>query len=324
MKLAIVIILTLNIGIAGIVFLGEGGTKSVLASTTEHGPALVSTPEAFVFHSDYMPVQDTIWVLGNAFLMVDLEGQHMHLHQRGVDTLISIPISSGNPRIHDGMETPTGIYSVQSKSPLAISRQYDNAKMFHWIGFNYNIGAHGLEGSGYYRHLGTRPSSHGCLRVGREDIERLFPLVRHGTPVMVHRSRPARAFAFVDSAAFHAGAAVRLESRSKPMTKYMQQRLERLYSGRTQIDYMPEVYLDGETQLRPGGYPVGSLDSVAIQTKAIIVNHDHIHAGMDLDQLTWRSKFLCDSLTRGLHVAVRFRTEETPGRSLSTAQTPAL
>ncbi len=324
MKLAIVLILTLNIGIAGIVFLGEGGTKSVLASTTDHGSAIVAAPAAFVFHSDYMPVQDTIWVLGDAFLMVDLDGQHMHLHQRGVDTLIAIPISSGNPRIHDGMETPMGIYSVQTKSPLAISRQYDNAKMFHWIGFNYNIGAHGLEGSGYYRHLGTRPSSHGCLRVGREDIERLFPLVPHGTPVMVHRARPARTFAFADSSAFRSVAAVRLQSRSKPMTKLMRQRLERLYSGRTQIDYLPEVYLDGETQLRPGGYAVGTLDSVAIQTKAIIVNHRNIHAGMDLDQLSWRSKFLCDSLTRGLHVAVRFRAEETPGPSLSTARTLAM
>ncbi len=159
----------------------------------------ITEPRADFVHSSLQEVTDTVFVLGDQFVIVDLDKQWMHLIRRH-DSTISYPISSGNPRIDDGMHTPRGLYTVQTKNPLGISRQYDNARLWHWIGFNGNIGFHGLDGRGYYRYLGKKASSHGCLRMAREDIKVLYPLIPFGTPVLVSNERPVINLAFADSA----------------------------------------------------------------------------------------------------------------------------
>lgn len=205
---------------------------------------------------------DTVYVTGDRYIDVSLEEQRVVLRYRNGDTA-SYPISSGNRFVRDGMETPTGIYSVQGKSPMAVSKQFDDAKLHSWIGFNGNIGFHGLDGNGYYRTLGVRPSSHGCVRMGREDIKKLYKEVRTGTPVIVHSWRPARVLAFADTT-FDKTRALRIVSRTKEHTRSLNKRLELLYAGRLCAAALPPVYMDDTTRLRPGGYDVGRLDRVSL------------------------------------------------------------
>lgn len=207
-------------------------------------------------HLDFARIRDTVYVLGDRFLEVSLPLQRLVVRYRKGDSLV-IPISSGNPEVQEAIATPPGIFSVQTKSREAISRQFGNTKMLWWIGFNYNIGLHGLEQNSYYRHLGKRPSSHGCIRTGREDIEKLYHLVDIGVPVIVYDTEPSRVLAFADTATFDTTAALKLGSRSKFMNKLLTKRLEYLYQG-TLYERQPyALYMDSRTQLRPGGYAIG-------------------------------------------------------------------
>lgn len=207
-------------------------------------------------HLEFVRIRDTVHVLGNRFIEVNLATQRLTLHYRHGDSL-RLPLSSGNPDVREGISTPTGIFSIQHKTPKAISRQFGNTIMLWWIGFNYNIGFHGLEVSGYYRHLGKKPSSHGCLRMAREDVERLYNEVRIGDPVMVYDSLPSRIFAFGDSATLSARESYQLRSRNLWSGTMMAKRLLYLYQGDLYVRQPFAVYIDGITSLRPGGYQVG-------------------------------------------------------------------
>jgi hypothetical protein len=224
-------------------------------------------------HLEFCRIRDTIYVMGDRYIEVSLPRQTAILRWRNGDSLV-IPISSGNPNTKDGkgIATKTGVFSVQNKAREAISRQFDNTKMLWWIGFNYNIGFHGLVQNGYYRYLGKTPSSHGCVRTGREDVERLYKLVDLGTPVMVYDSTPARVFAFADSATFDTTTALKLGSRTKTLGKLLDERLELLYTGRLYERQPFPVYMDGSTQLRPGGYSTGDSSRILKpQAKPVIL-----------------------------------------------------
>ncbi len=218
---------------------------------------------------------DTVYVTGDRYLDVSLVEQRVTLRYRNGDTL-AYPISSGNRFISDGMATPTGIYSVQGKSPMAVSRQFDDAKLHSWIGFNGNIGFHGLDGNGYYRTLGVRPSSHGCLRMARDDIKNLYTQVRTGTPVIVHGDYPARVLAFADTASFSQARGIRLGSRTKEYTNLLKKRLDLLYSGKLYASALPPVFMDDTTRLRPGGYEIGRFDLVTLYHERPVVLPENI------------------------------------------------
>ncbi len=258
------------LAVFSVLILGSSLTPNYSKARAEADPQQSDTPGVAAhsipdYHLHYLNVFDTIWVLGDVFIEISLKDQLLSVHRREADSVTSYKVSSGNKYVEDGMETPDGLYSVQSKSPLAISRQYDDAKMFHWIGFNYNIGCHGLEGRGYYRYLGKRPSSHGCIRMAREDIKEMYPQVAYGTPVIVYKEEPARKLFFADPATFDTSRSVRMVSRRKKNTAVrhlLARRLERLYSGRLFVEELPQVYFDGQTQLRPGGYDVGQAELI--------------------------------------------------------------
>jgi hypothetical protein len=233
-------------------------TSSEAASTPYQMDSLARrfARRSLAAHLDFARIRDTVYVLGDRFIEVSLPAQQLTLRYRSGDSLV-IPISTGNPDVTEAIATPSGIFSVQSKSPEAISRQFGNTKMLWWIGFNYNIGFHGLEQNSYYRHLGKRPSSHGCIRTGREDVEKLYKLVDVGVPVMVYDSVPARILAFADTANFDTTSALKLGSRSKFMNKVLAKRLEYLYQGKVYERQPYSLYMDARTQLRPGGYATG-------------------------------------------------------------------
>ncbi len=218
---------------------------------------------ALANHLEFSRICDTVYVLGNRFLEVNLQTQHVTVRFRNGDSL-RIPISTGNVKITDAIATPTGIFSIQSKTPEALSRQFDNTKMLWWIGFNYNVGFHGLERDSYYKYLGVRPSSHGCVRTGREDVKKLYDVVELGDPVIVYDTIPARILAFADTSrfAFDTTRAYLLGSRTKSRGKLMNERLELLYNGKRIAEQQFSLYIPRWYQLRPGGYSVGNRDSL--------------------------------------------------------------
>lgn len=147
----------------------------------------------------YVDLRDTLFTTDSVWLEVDLSDQDVTLHFRDGSTR-SFLISSGNPYIRDGIATPTGIFTVQNKVPMAISRQFDDARLHNWIGVYGGVGFHGLDGNGYYWNLGKRASSHGCIRMAREEIRDMYDLVHVGAPILVRDAEPARVIAFCDPA----------------------------------------------------------------------------------------------------------------------------
>lgn len=244
-------------------------------ASSEHTAALDSTKKHLLLrslanHLNFARIRDTVYVLGERFIEVNLSTQHATLRYRNGDSLL-IPISTGHITNDGGIITPSGIFSVQGKSPEAISRQFGNTKMLWWVGFNYNVGFHGLEASSYYRHLGQRPSSHGCVRTGREDVLELYKRVSEGDPVIVFDGEPARILAFADTVGFDTTSAYKLNSRTKAIGKLMDERLRLLYDGERIARQNFSVYIPLAKQLRPGGFAVGSRDSLMKpQAQAII------------------------------------------------------
>ncbi|MCE7935863.1 MAG: murein L,D-transpeptidase [Chlorobi bacterium CHB2] len=143
-------------------------------------------------HARYL---DTIYTTDSAYLEINLRKQRVQLHRRN-GSPASFPVSTGNPYISEGMATPAGVFTVQNKTPMAISKQFNDAKLHWWIGIQGGIGFHGLDGNGYYWNLGVRPSSHGCVRMAREDIAQLYKMVRPGMLILVHGGSPGRIVEF--------------------------------------------------------------------------------------------------------------------------------
>lgn len=141
-------------------------------------------------------VLDTVYTNKNNFIEVRLDLQKVFLHKKNsvTDTFLC---STGTDVVQDGIKTKPGIFTVKNKLQILISKQFNDTKCLSWIGFNYGIGFHALESHGYYWSLGKRSSSHGCIRLSKEDAKKLFDEVTIGTPVIVHSANNARVVSFL-------------------------------------------------------------------------------------------------------------------------------
>lgn len=178
----------------------------------------------------YLTLKDTLHCLGNEYIEVNLSKQLAFYVTRGgeVDT---VKISSGNKFIRKAIATPVGLYAVQNKAAVQISRQFENTEMLNWIGFNGNIGFHALKKTGYYAHLGRRPSSHGCVRISNEDGIRLFKKVRIGVPVLVYYKEPIYAIRFSSWKEFDANDDILLNTLDRSASLLLNERATRLRKG---------------------------------------------------------------------------------------------
>ncbi len=211
----------------------------------------------------FSPVKDTIYVLGDEYIEICLKTQTAKLVQRNGNSF-EYKISTGNPFISQGIETTTGVFTVQSKSPKAISKQFNNAELFWWVGFNGNIGFHGLAGNSYYHHLGVRSSSHGCVRISREDGKDLYEKVRVGTPVIVYKYEPARIFAFADFDDYARSPSAILLDDDASIRRFLSNRLDNLYQGKAHTRNKTRVFIDGATRLRQLKISEGDFAKVSI------------------------------------------------------------
>ncbi len=224
---------------------------------------------------DFLPIQnirikDTIFVQGNAFVEISLKEQLCRLYLKDTNNNTNYKvykISSGNPNIPEGLETSTGLFSVQTKNPLGISKQFNNAELHNWVGFNVNFGIHGLAGNGYYRYLGHKTSSHGCVRISREDGKELYDNVIFGTPVLVYSEEPAIALKFIDTITTLSKYYV-LPANAQTHNPIIKQRLQNIYNGLL-LQNDKKLLMTGETIIRWGGYRIGNANSIPYKQKII-------------------------------------------------------
>lgn len=174
--------------------------------------------------SSFYKIRDTLYTYANHIIEVYLPEQKIYLHHRNGITEEFL-CSTGNPRLDKGVETPEGIFVIQNKARKVYSTQFDSTLMLNWLGFNFNIGFHALEGKSYYKYLGRRISSHGCIRISRETSEQFYKFISIGTPVIIHSGKSARVIAFANkSNEFE-------EVDKKSFIKLSKENLLLLYSG---------------------------------------------------------------------------------------------
>lgn len=207
----------------------------------------------------YLHAHDTIFVLNDRYIEIDLSKQFSYIHY-SCGKLDSFPVSTGTDRITKGISTREGIYTVQTKIRLGISRQFNNAELINWVGYDGNIGFHGLKGNSYYDYLGKKPSSHGCVRISREDGAVLYDSVSIGTPVIVHSGQPARILSFCNYE--DTKNIFNLITEDKGFTKVFKKRIDLLYLGKINYILGEKFALDGSQVLRRTRIDVGRLDFV--------------------------------------------------------------
>ncbi|MDQ3019109.1 MAG: L,D-transpeptidase [Bacteroidota bacterium] len=142
-------------------------------------------------------IRDTVYTDKECWLELRIDQQTLYQHWRN-GTLEKYPISSGNNKGSDpeALESRPGLFAIFVKEEHHISSQFDAANMYHFMPFNQGIGFHSIDGTGYYGHLGVRPSSHGCIRMKHEDAKKLFKDCEKGTLVLASNGVSARAVAF--------------------------------------------------------------------------------------------------------------------------------
>lgn len=140
-------------------------------------------------------IRDTVYTDRNLWLELRIDQQMLYVHYRD-GRIVKYPVSSGNPYASKSVESRPGLFAIFLKTEVHLSSQFNNARMNYFMPFNMGIGFHGLPGTGYYGHLGVRPSSHGCIRMRNEDVRVVFQQSDIGTLVLSHRGKSTRTVAF--------------------------------------------------------------------------------------------------------------------------------
>jgi lipoprotein-anchoring transpeptidase ErfK/SrfK len=210
---------------------------------------------------DFRNLRDTLYTSKNYFIEVNLNTQHATLYSREGWTL-KIPVSTGNEKVEEGIETRQGLFVVQWKAKEWHSVQFDSTLMLRWMGFNGGIGFHALEGKSYYKYLGKKNVSHGCVRLSREDAEKLFEIIDRGTPVLVHKEKSAITIAFTNES----------ENYSTPkkaeLKANLANNLSNLYNGEYFTKPKHKIAID-ETNIISDGIMIG--DASLIPSKQNII-----------------------------------------------------
>ncbi len=178
----------------------------------------------------YFYIRDTLYTLSNYIIEVYLPAQKIYVHSRD-GKVLEFKCSTGNPRLEKGVSTPEGIFVIQNKARKIYSAQFDSTLMINWMGFNFNIGFHALQGNAYYKHLGRQVSSHGCIRISRETSEFFYSNIPIGTPVFIHSGKSARVIAFAQK-----NESYKIENK-KSLKAKCEENLKLIYAGLYQLKH---------------------------------------------------------------------------------------
>ncbi|MBL8007461.1 MAG: L,D-transpeptidase [Ignavibacteria bacterium] len=142
-------------------------------------------------------LKDTVYTKKDTWLELRIDQQMLYQHWRD-GRVEKYPVSSGNNKGGDpeALESRPGLFAIFHKEEHHQSTQFNSSNMYHFMPFNQGIGFHSIDGTGYYAHLGVRPSSHGCIRMKHSDAEKLFKETPLGTLVLATKGYSARTVAF--------------------------------------------------------------------------------------------------------------------------------
>ncbi len=202
-------------------------------------------------------VKDTVYTLKPSFLEVNIASQKGFLHFK--DSVFTFNVSTGTKNVEDGVETNEGLYTIHSMKNKWYSIQFDSTLLLNWMGFNYGIGFHALSTSGYYKYLGKKRSSHGCVRVSKEDAIIIYKHITVGTPVLIHKGNNVLTVAFGDSIQY-----MKNYSYSN-LRKILPERLNKIYSGHyyiADVFKQPKIFIDDDN-VTHDGLPIGNSKKIA-------------------------------------------------------------
>lgn len=200
--------------------------------------------------NNFRKVFDTLYTSSDYFVEIDLSKQLGYLHSR-FQPVKTFKVSTGTIKIEDGVETKPGIFVIQHKAKKWYSTQFDSTLMLYWMGFNYGIGFHALAGNSYYKYLGKKTSSHGCIRISREDGEELFGILNYGTPVIINNGESAIKIGFADKN----GLDYKYYN-SDNLLREIKRRLKHLYSG-NYFDFVSEKLIIDQNNVTHDGLTIG-------------------------------------------------------------------
>ncbi|AFH48871.1 Hypothetical protein IALB_1160 [Ignavibacterium album JCM 16511] len=205
-------------------------------------------------------IVDTVFTMSDYFVEIDLSKQLGYLHSR-FDSVKTFKVSSGTKKIKDGVETNTGIFVIQHKAAKWYSTQFDSTLMLNWMGFNYGIGFHALAGKSYYKFLGNKTSSHGCVRVSREDAKELFSKLNYGAPVLINKGETAIRISFADKSSDDYK-----YYDTENLQKEIRRRINHLYKG-SYLSFVNQKILIDNKNITHEGISIGDFSKVAVRQK---------------------------------------------------------
>jgi hypothetical protein len=209
---------------------------------------------------DFKNLRDTIYTLKDHIIEINLTTHEGIVRFRNGETKV-FPLSGGTKNISEGIETRAGLFTLHWKTKKQYSTQFDSTVMLYWMSFNSGIGMHALRTNGYYRHLGKKNVSHGCVRVSREDAKEIFNIIERGTPVLVHKGENTVTVSFGNTAEVY-----KYYSFSE-LRKLLLKRYNAIYNGRHFIDNNEKIIID-ENNVNASGLPIGNVEN--IPTKQIV------------------------------------------------------
>jgi hypothetical protein len=228
------------------------------AYLTEHTKNISPKDFKYSFHPladyDFKQLRDTVYTDKDHFIEVNLLTQQATLYSRD-GSEFHFPVSSGTKWVEEGMETNQGLFAIQWKAKKQYSVQFDSTVMLNWMGFNNGIGFHALQGKNYYKYLGKKNVSHGCIRVSREDAQFVYEKTEKGTPVLVHKGNSAVKIAFTREGESYS-------QYSYPETyKQLRKRQQLIYEGDYLISPNEKILVD-EKNIYSGGLPIGNSELI--------------------------------------------------------------
>lgn len=236
-------------------------TSNLIAIDDKNNQSANPDEEKIKYKINYSSIKDTLFTTLDYFLEVDLSKQISYLHSR-FDSVKSFGVSTGTARINEGIETKEGVFAIQFKAERWYSVQFDSTLMLHFMTFNWGVGFHALAGKNYYKYLGVKRSSHGCVRISKEDAKDIYSKVKFGTPVIVHNGNPAVYISFAE--------------KNDPDLQYLQyqdlknlvtNRIDNLYKGEYLLKPNAKLLIDNKN-VTHSGLPIG--DGTKIKPRQIL------------------------------------------------------
>lgn len=156
---------------------------SPAAAAAQAEPVLKPAPDALIsrFHllfyaltGQWLPAAAERYDLESMTIVIDTNRCRLMLFS-GRKLVFSRPVAVGKPET----PTPVGNWRIKRKA-----MNWGNGFGTRWLGLTVPWGIYGIHGTNKPYSIGGY-ESHGCIRMFNRDVEKLYPLVQAGTPVVI-------------------------------------------------------------------------------------------------------------------------------------------